>query len=200
MIFYIMGKSASGKDKIYTALMDDAAGLNLRPLILYTTRPIRTGEEDGRQYHFTDEAGLAAFRDAGKIIEERTYQTIAGPWTYATVDYGLDPQNTDYLGIGTLVSYRKIRDYFGSELVVPLYLDVSDANLLARAMKRESKQQAPRYREMCRRFLADSEDFDDANILAAGITKRYDNNRPLTECLEEIASVIRSYANENHSL
>ena len=37
-IFYIMGKSASGKDKIYSRLAGNKE-LNLKKLILYTTRP-----------------------------------------------------------------------------------------------------------------------------------------------------------------
>ena len=46
-IFYIMGKSASGKDKIYSLLgANEKLGLNR--LVLYTTRPIRAGEEDGK--------------------------------------------------------------------------------------------------------------------------------------------------------
>ena len=164
-------------------------------IILYTTRPIRTGEKEGRQYHFTDETGLNAFRKAGKVIEERTYQTIAGPWTYATVDNGLDPRKTNYLAIGTLVSYIKVRDYFGSDLVIPIYIDVSDKNLLTRAMHREADQENPRYKEMCRRFLADSEDFDEEKITAAGITRRYDNNGPLDDCVAEIARTIAEYCN-----
>ena len=84
-IFYIMGKSASGKDKIHGILLQDKE-LELVDLILYTTRPIRSGETDGQQYHFVDEAALDKFRAAGKVIEERTYQTIAGPWTYCTVE------------------------------------------------------------------------------------------------------------------
>ena len=43
-IFYIMGKSASGKDRIYSLLVENKE-LNLKKLILYTTRPIRAGEE-----------------------------------------------------------------------------------------------------------------------------------------------------------
>lgn len=39
-IFYIMGKSASGKDKIYSRLLANEQ-INLKKLILYTTRPIR---------------------------------------------------------------------------------------------------------------------------------------------------------------
>ena len=45
-IFYIMGKSASGKDKIYSRLAGNKE-LNLKKLILYTTRPVRDGEENG---------------------------------------------------------------------------------------------------------------------------------------------------------
>ena len=48
-IFYIMGKSASGKDKIYSILLADQE-LNLRKMVLYTTRPVREGEENGKQY------------------------------------------------------------------------------------------------------------------------------------------------------
>ena len=43
-IFYIMGKSASGKDHIYARLAAHE-GLGLKKLVLYTTRPIRAEEE-----------------------------------------------------------------------------------------------------------------------------------------------------------
>ena len=197
MIFYIMGKSASGKDKLYKGLMQAFAqdpSIGLEPVILYTTRPIRTGEKEGRQYHFTDGPGLDAFRKEGKVIEERTYETIAGPWTYATVDKGLDPRKMNYLAIGTLVSYRKVRDYFGPDLVVPLYIEVSDENLLIRAMKREGKQETPSYREMCRRFLADAEDFSEEKIREAGIEKRYDNNGPLEDWLNALRETVEADA------
>ena len=65
-IFYIMGKSASGKDKIYSRLAGNK-GLNLKKLILYTTRPVRDGEENGKQYYFTDEKKLQEFKAEGKV-------------------------------------------------------------------------------------------------------------------------------------
>lgn len=43
-IVFIMGKSASGKDKIYKNLLSDDE-LNLKPIIMYTTRPMRVGEK-----------------------------------------------------------------------------------------------------------------------------------------------------------
>ena len=56
-IFYIMGKSSSGKDSIYRMLEEDQE-LGLKRLVIYTTRPIRDGEKNGREYFFTDENKL----------------------------------------------------------------------------------------------------------------------------------------------
>ena len=71
-IFYIMGKSSSGKDTIYSRIMQDKE-LHLNKIILYTTRPMREGEESGREYHFVDEKVFQKFREQGRIIESRTY-------------------------------------------------------------------------------------------------------------------------------
>lgn len=64
-IYYLMGKSASGKDHIYEHLIQETA-LDLKPFVLYTTRPIRSGEQDGREYFFVDEKRLSELREAGK--------------------------------------------------------------------------------------------------------------------------------------
>ena len=103
-IFYIMGKSASGKDHIYKELLQDKS-LRLFPLVLYTTRPMRENEVNGREYWFADEDCLEQLRRAGKIIEERVYNTVYGPWKYFTADEGIDLDKQDYLGIGTPESY-----------------------------------------------------------------------------------------------
>ena len=86
-IFYIMGKSASGKDRIYSLLAAHKE-LNLKTLILYTTRPIRVGEQDGKNYYFVDDGKLEEFRKNGNLIEERAYHTVYGIWTYFTADDG----------------------------------------------------------------------------------------------------------------
>ena len=158
-IYYLMGKSASGKDHIYEHLIQETA-LDLKPFVLYTTRPIRSGEQDGREYFFVDEKRLSELREAGKIIEERMYSTVQGPWYYFTADDGqIDLAKHDYLGIGTLESYLKLEAYFGEQAMVPLYVEVDDGLRLSRALERERKQTEPKYAEMCRRFLADCEDF-----------------------------------------
>lgn len=187
-IFYLMGKSASGKDTIYKRLLEICS--QLHRVTLYTTRPMREGERDGVEYHFTTEEGLEAFRKAGKVIECRTYQTVQGPWSYATVDDGgIDLQKADYLAIGTLESYEKIRDYFGKNRVIPLYITLDDGLRLERAIYRERQQKNPNYAELCRRFLADEADFAPENLKRLQVVRAYEN-QDLNACVEELCRTI----------
>ena len=180
-----MGKSASGKDTIYTRLLSDRS-LNLKAYVGYTTRPMRAGETEGVEYHFTTEEDLKTFEDSGKLIEKRVYHTVYGDWYYYSVDDdNTDLNANDYLYIGTLESYVKMRDYYGSGVIVPVYIEVEDGLRLERAIQRERRQENPGYAEVCRRFLGDCEDFSKENLQAAGITKRFDNT-DLETCLAEI--------------
>ena len=70
-IFCIMGKSSTGKDTIYKALLKDDA-LDLHRIIPYTTRPIRQGEQDGQEYFFVDETAVKQYQEENRIIEMRT--------------------------------------------------------------------------------------------------------------------------------
>ena len=65
------------------------------------------------------------------------------------------------------------------------------AERLERALARERTQEVPKYEEMCRRFLADQNDFSEENILKAGIWKRFQNHN-LDECVKEIGNYIKS--------
>ena len=190
-IFCIMGKSATGKDTIYERLLKDEE-LNLKRIIPYTTRPIRDHEEDGREYHFVTEADVTKLQEKGLIVEMREYLTVYGPWKYFTVNDGnikLDEEN--YFLIGTVEGYVSVRDYFGADVVKPIYVEVEDGDRLLRAIAREKKQDIPKYEEMCRRFLADSKDFSEENIKAAGIERRF-YNANLSETIQEIKGYIQS--------
>lgn len=188
-IYYIMGKSATGKDTVYKEL------LNLRPdlktIVPYTTRPIREGEVNGVEYFFTSLEELDILKESGKIIELRTYETVMGPWSYFTVDDGQFELHGEvsYLMIGTLESYEKMCLYFGKEALVPLYIEVPDGLRLMRAVERENVQINPNYREVCRRYLADEKDFSEENLDRLHIKKRF-RNLDLKKCLEEILKEI----------
>ncbi|MDD7388316.1 MAG: guanylate kinase [Lachnospiraceae bacterium] len=188
-IFYLMGKSASGKDSMYRELMKR---FSFEKIVMYTTRPMRQDEKNGVQYFFTDEAEYQRLLEAGKVIESRCYQTVHGPWIYYTVDDGSVRRegSEQYLVIGTLESYEKMKKYFGPEMLVPIYLEVDDGLRLERALGRERTQAVPRYSEMCRRYLADEKDFSEEKLKAAGIERRF-SNEELEKCAEEITEYIK---------
>jgi len=188
-IFYIMGKSSAGKDTVYRKLLG-RKGNTLRKLVMYTTRPRRDGEQDGVEYFFVDDGRLEELERAGKVIELRSYQTFHGVWHYFTVlDEQIDLEHADYLVIGTLESYARMRAYFGGGKLVPLLLEVEDGVRLQRALDRERLQEQPCYQELCRRFLADEADFSPKKLAEAGIDKRFCND-DLERCLEEIGAYI----------
>lgn len=190
-IFYLMGKSSSGKDTIYNKLLQNKK-LNLQKIVLYTTRPIRAGEENGIHYYYVDEKKTDELIKAGKVIELRAYDTFYGVWKYYTVcDDQIDLGKSDYLMIGTIESFQKTKVYFGSERVVPIMIELDDGVRLQRALDRERKEEHPRYEEMCRRFLADSIDFSAEKKREAGIEKEF-YNQNLEECLCEIEAYILS--------
>ena len=189
-IFIVMGKSATGKDTIYKRLLESEE-LGLRTAVMYTTRPIRNMEQNGVEYFFVDEEELHRLQEEKRIIEQRTYETIHGPWHYFTVNDGqINLEEANYLMIGTLETYTQIRDYYGAERVIPIYLEVEDGVRLSRALRREMKQEKPKYAEMCRRYLADDEDFSEENLIKCGVTKRY-QNLDINICLYEVKEAIK---------
>ena len=175
-IYYIMGKSSSGKDTLFRKIKQELP--MLQTVTLYTTRAKREGEREGVERQ-------------GKVVELRTYNTVHGAWKYATIEDGqVNLAESDYLMIGTLESYGKLKKYYGAAYLVPVYIEVEDGERLNRALTRERQQEVPRYAEMCRRFLADTEDFSEEHLRAAGIKKRYYNDDQ-KRCLDEIIEDIR---------
>ena len=97
----------------------------LQPIVIYTTRPIRDGERQGVEYYFTDDAGLEQIQSAGKLIELRSYDTVFGIWKYFTADSEkIDLEHKDYLMTGVLSSFHAVREYYGWDKVLPVYVEV----------------------------------------------------------------------------
>lgn len=205
-LFYIIGKSASGKDSVFNELLSDPA-FPAKKIIQYTTRPKRGHETEGVEYHFITEEAEEKYEAAGRIIEKRTYQTVHGPWSYMMIDDGqIDLASADYLAVGTAESFAKVARYFGKDRVFPIYVDVETGERLFRALMRERKSNTPKYAEMCRRFLADEADFSDEKLKEAGIMTRSGRIRNLVEnddfekCVEKVRRMILKEIRKEHDV
>ena len=189
-IVCLMGKSSSGKDTIYKKLLAQDEVI-LQAIVPYTTRPIRAGEREGVEYHFTDEAGFQELCSRGSVIEGRTYHTCLGMWRYFTVaDDAVDLLHNDYVMIGTLEAYTQMQRFYGEDKVLAVMIDLDDGERLQRALDRERAQDDPKYEEMCRRFLADAEDFSEEKLKSAGIDRTFHNDK-VDRCLKEILTYLQ---------
>ena len=83
----------------------------------------------------------------------------------------------------------KTAEYFGRDRVVPVLLRVDDGVRLQRALDRERRQEKPKYQELCRRYLADEEDFSEEKVKEAGIERIFSNEN-LEQCLLEIENFL----------
>mgnify|MGYP003050639117 CR=1 FL=1 len=193
VVFPVLGQKANYKQaEKFRKIGSEVKSLSVAPKFLKDSDKFWFSYEtsEGVQYYFVDPEQFRAMKEDGKVIESRSYNTKCGIWTYFTADDGqIDLSAADYLLIGTLVSYQALREYFGEEAIVPVYLEVEDGLRLARALERERRQEKPKYAEMCRRFLADEEDFSEENLIKSGITERF-GNEDFTECLNKIQRYI----------
>ena len=191
MIVFFMGKSASGKDTLFREIRRRIP--ELIPIVPCTTRPLREGEKEGREYHFCSEEEYASYLAAGEVIETRVYKTALGDWRYFSLGSTLEPEKRNYLVIGTLEAYAGFVRYFGKDKLLPVMIELEDGERLTRALEREKSQKTPSYEELCRRFLADQEDFSEEEIRKADIPReaRFENNS-----LEECAAGIEVYIRE----
>lgn len=189
-VVFIFGKSSTGKDTIAKELLRNDS-LELNTIITYTTRPMREGEMEGKEYHFVTDEDALNFEKDGSVVETREYHTVKGLWKYFTRNDGqIDlSSNNKYLVLGTLEMYEKYCAYFGKELIAPIYIDIDNGIRLQRALDREKTQPIPQYKEMCRRFIADEEDFSEDKLAKNGITRRFIND-DLKRCIAEIEEYI----------
>nr|MBP3598714.1 guanylate kinase [Eubacterium sp.] len=188
-LFVIMGKSATGKDSLYQEIVKRHP--ELQEIVSYTTRPIRAGETYGKEYFFVSKEEMHEMREQGKLIECRKYDTVHGPWFYFTADDGQIDLKADkkYILISTLEGYEKLQSFYGIENIVPIYIEVDDLVRLERALVREKLQKSPCAQELCRRFMADEEDFDKEKLKMAGIERRIRND-DFDEAVENIEKLI----------
>ena len=185
-IFCLVGKSCSGKDTLYTRILE--RNPELVPVILHTTRPMRPGEVDGQTYHFVTEERLRQYEEEGQVIEKRVYQTTQGLWTYFTLRFELD---ADRLLITTLEGARALMNCYGPEAVGVIYLFADDRTRLLRYIDRESRQKHPDYAEVCRRFLADQTDFSEERLAQFSHLHTINTGAGIEECLAQWNALYR---------
>lgn len=145
----LLGKSCSGKSTIQRELIN----LGMKPILEYTTRPKRTGEADGEQYHFIMERDFRELKRNGYFAVNVSYKVLNGErWNYGVAKEDLSDNKviiTNPLVLGTLKNLTGIHP-------IVFYIDVNENVAWERLLKRKDN-----IYEAQRRIISDRNDFKD---------------------------------------
>lgn len=183
-IFCLLGQTSSGKTTVENGLLNEMSDFHSLPST--TTRPMRDYEKQFDPYNFTLEEEFFDFIRDGKLAEYTAYHVDNGDvWFYGTLKKDVTLER-NCIKVINPKGYMELRNYYGEDNVIGIYIRCDEKERLLRSIHREKKPNCP---EICRRFLSDKNDFK-------GIEKKVDyiaeNNKSLEQTIAEIKSFILS--------
>lgn len=184
-IICVIGKNATGKKTIIEILEER---LVLRKIIMYTTRPIKPGEVDGRSYYFVTNKEYEMMRERGLVLESHTIKDNNKEVTYFTSSINFRLESNDYITENTPEGYEKLKEIYGEDTVIPIYIYSDSYNRLKRAILREQRRNNPNYEELCRLFIEEEHSFAQKD----DYFKNKFYNDDLNKCVEEIYAYLKS--------
>lgn len=155
----LVGASASGKDFILKNSLKMIP--NLKSVISHTTRPMRKGEVQDREYHFIDIKVATDMLNNNEFIETRQYYVAnQKTWLYGIHKSEIDlNSNNNYIAIVDFQGLKKIEKYFKAnnciDSLVSIYIDASYQVRLQRSLTREGEMTNEQVQEVIRRFNDD---------------------------------------------
>lgn len=153
-IIALFGESCAGKDSIQRWLEKELSFVH-RP-ISYTSRPKRDYEQEGKDYHFVSKKEFEELIVQNKMIEYVKFND----WYYGTCIDELDEEKIN-VGVFDPSRIRNLLQHLDVLDVLPVWIQTKDKERLLRSLKREEN---PDCVEICRRFLADKEDFSNIDF------------------------------------
>lgn len=140
----IIGQAGSGKDSIYRRIVHQ---YKYHPVIGYTTRPIREGEVDGRDYHFVS---VEEF-DELDLITEKSFNG----WYYGISKESFSETE---INIGVFNPSQIMDLLERNDIDMEIYEIVASDK--ARLIRQLTREENPDVKEILRRFGTDAHDFE----------------------------------------
>lgn len=162
-ILAIYGMSAAGKDTFLNHLSNN---FDLNKILLTTSRPPREKEIDGVDYLFKKKKDI--LRDDNFL-----WPIDYNNWIYAIAKESIKNDKIN-VGIFNLYWMKKLFEDNDEHFdLMAIEVSASDKDRLMRSLRREKN---PDCDEICRRFLADKQDFNDVEFNCA--KKEYIEKHP----------------------
>lgn len=182
MNIFLTGKSAAGKTSVARYLADN---FRYEEAISCTTRPMREGEIDGKDYYFLTEAEFTEKEQNNEFIETTTYRN----WHYGTLKQEFYREE-NLIFVIEPVGLRLFRRQNIEGIY--FYIDTEDTTRYIRQLLRGDDIQ-----EVARRSISDTACFQD---IGEYIDFTVGNDREIEECAHEILECIYKKTNVNNVL
>lgn len=144
----LVGEAGSGKDTIANKLCEALPDMTNK-VMTWTTRPKRDYEVQNREYHFATVTEFINERE--NMIEWDKFND----WFYGTSAKALQ-KNKVNIGVYTPAGCKKLMEYND---LYPIFFRVS-CDSKTRIIRQCERDKNTPIQEICRRFLADANDFD----------------------------------------
>lgn len=154
-ILCIIGCSSGGKDTFYNTVL--GLDKSIKPLVSHTTRPMREGEIEGREYYFITQSEFMYMLETGRFIETREYNTKHGMLYYGLTMSEINDEEGTYIGIFDSEGTNELIERFGEDKVTTIYIDCPLKDRVNRSFNREPNATLIQQKEMLRRQLSDME-------------------------------------------
>lgn len=157
-IVTLIAPSSAGKDAVLKKLIERKY---VQSIVSDTSRTIRKGELQGREYNFLTDKEMKQRMKDNEYIEKREYKVQNGDvWIYGVNKNSFDlNSDTTY---GVIIDYnglRQMEEYLYSlgkgEDLISIYIDVPLQERLRRSLQREGQLTDEQCLEICRRALDD---------------------------------------------
>ena len=150
----LCGKAGAGKDYLLRKLKDHY-GDKLNYIVSDTTRPPRDGEVDGVDYNFKTFDEWHEKSSHRQYLEMTCYEIAKDEFWFYGTPYSSLVKNKINIGIFNIDGIKQL--YEKDDLNIKIfYISANDRTRLLRQINRE---EYPDCAEICRRFLADEQDF-----------------------------------------
>lgn len=155
-ILVLMGKSASGKDRVKNELVNK---YGFHSITTYTSRPMRDGEIPDVTYHYITNGEFLKRIEEGFFAEWKSYIVNGEIWYYGTAKEDIENAIENTVIILTPDGVRDIKNNGIDAIVIYLYANLS-------TIKKRLKLRNDKNDKAEDRIKRDLKDFKDAESLA----------------------------------
>lgn len=171
-IIVLLGKGGSGKDTVMNMIAKEYK--NVQTVVSHTTRPMRKGEIEGKNYYFISDEKFYEMNKNKLFVEKRHYNVITddSPQGCSVWFYGLAQEELEnkldkghVIVVLDLQGYKELRKYyydhedlFKKTRLVSFYIDIDEEIRFKRYIQRDEITLA-NVKEGLRRMEADDRDF-----------------------------------------